>query len=145
MAQLKAEHDSLSLKLAARAHPDQQPPPAGFFEQADETQMLQFFRTNGYWMVPKAVAGPAQLARVQRAWLEATVPARHAWEVELAKGQGSDGRSSQGFASGTWVAQYYFDLPCFVEGDDRRGRPSHLHAAIFANVWRITGEIHRRA
>eukprot|EP01050_Picozoa_sp_SAG11_P012099 SAG11_NODE_1324_length_5199_cov_5.524902_3_plen_226_part_00 len=80
---------------------------------AAPVEMQDFFRRNGYWVVPNAVSGEA-LSRLQSAWLRESAPARASWEAEKAKGTGPN---KMGFAAGTWVARTYFDLPRFAEAD----------------------------
>ena len=88
LAALRVQQDTLSLELAASMHRQHGEGlnftlhPAAFFASADEASMLEFFRANGYWVVPGAVSGP-ELAAVQAGWLAATVPARAEWEAEL--------------------------------------------------------------
>eukprot|EP01052_Picozoa_sp_SAG31_P053219 SAG31_NODE_13530_length_863_cov_1.497382_1_plen_196_part_10 len=108
LEKLTAEQNRVQLRLAAIY---QQHPPD--WDSASKDQLLDFFRVNGYCVVPRAVDS-ADLARVQKAWLAAAVPARKFWEAEKAKGHGKRGLN---FDSGTWVARTYFDMPRFIEGD----------------------------
>ena len=111
------EQDQLQLDLAALYHGGQSPLPwqrlAGqdkcsrLLQEPEEVmqEFLPFFRANGYWVVPGAVAVAAdQLKKVQQAWRAATPTARRQWEAEKARPQ-------------PWVSATYFDLPRFIEID----------------------------
>jgi hypothetical protein len=113
LAALQEERDGLQLQLAALHHqssavtqlPRQQHQqglrPCAQHEEIAEADFLDFFRANGYWVVPDAVSG-RQLERVQAAWLAASAPAREAWEQSRAR-------------SDPWVSSDYFDIPRFIE------------------------------